>query len=121
MYTVNKYDSFAVLSVIREERMIQIIWSIRSEFSYHVSCFYCHSDGTWHLDPDSRARGARFESLLRAWLAAHPVPEPVSEHAYRDVKGPSEVSRIESRLKQEKMYRKLRKEELRRKRQDPAE
>ena len=112
MYTSNYYESFAVLSVIRSERVIKIIWRVRSEFHYQTTLLYRHSSGTWHMDPDSAARGPLFASLIRDALASRPEHEPVKENMYRDVKGSGDVGKTEYNLKIDAMYHRNRKEAL---------
>jgi hypothetical protein len=112
MYTSNYYESFAVLSVIRSTRVIRINWRVRSEFHYQTTCLYRHGDGTWHMDPDSAARGPLFASLIRDALASRPEYEPVKESMYRDVRGGGDVGKTEYNLKMEKMYRRNQKDEL---------
>ena len=112
MYKTNQYESFAALSVIRYERSVQVIWRIRSEFHYKTTWLYRHSDGTWHMDPDSAKRGALFASLIRDAIVSHPKQTPVKESMYRDVKGSGDVGKMEYNRKLDDMYRAQQKEAL---------
>lgn len=114
MNTIQNYEGFAVLSVSYEERMIRISWTIRPNGTYHTAHLYRHSDGSWHFDPVSEAYGPRLSQLIRTWLLAHPKPEKADEHMYRDVKGADDVSKTAYLLKQEEIYRRHFKEQIRR-------
>lgn len=99
------YSDFEITSMQWSERVIHIAWQLPSRSLRSESCLYRHRDGSWHLDADSRQYGREFAKVLSDRMARfflHQICPAAEEPDYR---GPSEISRIERILKNDRDYR----------------
>lgn len=58
-----KNAKIKVVRFVRGKRHISVNWLCAGEV--HETLIYRHTDGSWHMDPDSAALGEEFVSELR--------------------------------------------------------
>ena len=70
-------NNITVTSFTRTERLIAVDW--KAEDDVITSHFYKHCDGSWHADPETRARGQEFLCRLNEACIRYSEKKPVKK------------------------------------------
>ena len=99
------YKDFTITSMNWSDRAVHICWKLPSKNIQSESCLYRHSDGSWHLDGESRQYGIQFAKALSSQMAQFFLYRICPAAEEPEYTGPSELARIERQLKREDEYR----------------